>query len=212
MLRFRHETTGVGVLLAAAGLQAAKSLEVYFIDVEGGQSTLLVTPNGESLLVDAGYPGNNQRDANRIAAAAKLAGVKKIDYLVISHYHEDHVGGVQQLTWKMPVLNYVDHGPNSETGKAADIRFNEYSSFRDKGHHILAKPGETLPIKGMEVRLISSNGDVIGAPLAGAGSRIRPARDSRSRRRTRPRTGARWDPGYFRGVSILGPGGPERKP
>jgi beta-lactamase superfamily II metal-dependent hydrolase len=155
--------------LTAAGLQAAKGLEVYFIDVEGGQSTLLVTPNGESVLVDAGYPGNNQRDANRIAAAAKLAGVKKIDYLIVSHYHEDHVGGVQQLTWKLPVLNFVDHGPNSETGKAADIRFTEYSAFRDKGHHILAKPGEVLGVKGMEVRVISSNGEVLRTPLAGAG-------------------------------------------
>src|ERR1017187_8168239 len=157
------------ILLACAALPAAKNLGVYFIDVEGGQSTWMVSPSGESLLVDAGYSGHAQRDANRIAAVAKLAGVKKIDYLVISHYHDDHVGGVQQLSWRMPIVNFVDHGPNSETDKAATIRFTEYSAFRDKGHHILATPGEMIPIKGLDVRVISSNGEVLKGPLAGAG-------------------------------------------
>ena len=92
------------VLLGSASLlPAARNLEVYFIDVEGGQSTLLVSPSGESMLIDTGWAGHNHRDADRIAAAAKAAGVKKIDYLVITHYHADHVGGVPQLAEKLPI-------------------------------------------------------------------------------------------------------------
>ena len=165
------KTLSCALLLAACAftLPAAKNLEVFSIDVEGGQATLFVTPAGESMLVDAGWPGFNHRDADRIAAAAKMAGVKKIDYLVITHYHSDHVGGVQQLANKMPIVNFVDHGPNSETDKAATIRFTEYSAFRDKGKHILVKPGDTIPIKGMDVKVLSANGDLISSPLPGAG-------------------------------------------
>ena len=155
--------------MCASTLPAAKNLEVISIDVDGGQATLFVSPSGESMLVDTGWAGFNSRDAIRIAAAAKMAGVKKIDYLVITHYHADHVGGVQNLANKMPIVNFVDHGPNSETDKASTIRFTEYSAFRDKGKHILAKPGDTIPIKGLDVKVLSSNGDLIGAPLPGAG-------------------------------------------
>jgi competence protein ComEC len=157
------------LLGSASLLPAARNLEVYFIDVEGGQSTLLVSPSGESMLIDTGWAGHNHRDAQRIAAAAKAAGVKKIDYLVITHYHADHVGGVPQLAEKLPIVNFVDHGPNNEHGKDADILYNAYIAQRDKGKHILAKPGDTIPIKGLDVTVLSANGDVIGTPLPGAG-------------------------------------------
>ena len=85
-------------VVSAAALPAAQNLQIYAIDVEGGQATLLVTPTGDSLLIDAGWPGHNHRDADRIAAAAKAAGVKKIDWLLITHFHMDHVGGVYQLS------------------------------------------------------------------------------------------------------------------
>jgi competence protein ComEC len=162
--------SAVLVLLASASvLQAAKTLEVYFIDVEGGQSTLVVSPSGESMLIDTGWAGHNHRDALRILAAAKAAGVKKIDYLVITHYHTDHAGGVPQLAEKMPILNFVDHGPSVEHAKDADILFNAYSAYREKGNHILAKPGEKLPIKGLDVTVLTSNGEAIASPLPGAG-------------------------------------------
>jgi beta-lactamase superfamily II metal-dependent hydrolase len=150
-------------------LPAAKNLEVYSIDVEGGQATLFVSPSGESMLVDTGWGGFNKRDADRIALAAKHAGVKKIDYLVITHYHADHVGGVLQLAEKMPIHNFVDHGDMVETTKPAQELWNMYTSYRAKGNHIQVKPGDTVPIKGIDVKILSAAGNVIDKPLPGAG-------------------------------------------
>jgi len=155
--------------ILATALSAAGRLEIYVIDVEGGKATLWVAPSGESMLVDAGWPGNNHRDAERIAAAAKAAGVKKIDYLVVTHYHTDHAGGVPQLAEKMKIVNFVDHGPTTETGQPAEVLFGEYARFRDKGNHIVAKAGDKLPIKGLDVEIVSSDGALIPAPLPGAG-------------------------------------------
>ncbi len=168
-LRMRLLLAGILLASSAALLPAAKNLEVYSIDVEGGQATLIVSPAGESLLVDSGWGGHNKRDAERIAAAAKAAGVKKIDYLVITHFHSDHVGGIGQLAEKLPVRNFVDHGTSVETDKAAQVLFNEYQAFAAKGTHIVAKPGDTIPIKGLDVKVLSSAGNVIDGPLPGAG-------------------------------------------
>ena len=104
----------LALLLAPVWLAAAADLQVYAIDVEGGKSTLFVSPSGESMLVDTGYDGYNNRDADRIVAAARAAGIHQIDYLVITHYHKDHAGGVRQLAAKMPTRNFLDHGPNFE--------------------------------------------------------------------------------------------------
>jgi beta-lactamase superfamily II metal-dependent hydrolase len=161
---------GLAILAATAGLlPAAKNLEVYFIDVEGGQATLVVPPGGDSMLIDTGWAGFNHRDADRIAAAAKAAGVKRIDYLVITHFHADHVGGVPQLAEKLPIRNFVDHGDQTEKGKQADILFNAYKAYRDKGNHIVAKPGDTIPVKNLDVKVLSAGGEVIANPLPGAG-------------------------------------------
>ncbi|MGA2268387.1 MAG: MBL fold metallo-hydrolase [Bryobacteraceae bacterium] len=160
---------GILLLACAAALPAARNLEIYSIDVEGGQATLLVSLSGESMLVDTGWAGFNHRDAERIAAAAKAAGVKKIDYLVITHYHADHVGGVPQLAEKLPIRNFVDHGAQTETTRDAQVLYNAYIAFRDKGNHIQVKPGDVIPIKGIEVKVLSSAGDLIGSPLPGAG-------------------------------------------
>jgi len=100
-------------VLMVAGLRpgsAAQTLDFYFIDVEGGQSTLIVTPAGESLLVDTGYGAAGGRDSTRILAAARAAGIKAIDYLLMTHFHPDHDGGVVELSRQMPIKTFFDHG------------------------------------------------------------------------------------------------------
>jgi beta-lactamase superfamily II metal-dependent hydrolase len=148
------------------------ALQVYFIDVEGGQATLFVSPEHQSLLIDTGWPGFEGRDADRIVAAAKHAGVTKIDYVLITHFHMDHVGGVPQLTDRIPVGTFIDHGVNreprdKETAEVSDAYQKVLAT--GKFRHIVAKPGDTLPIQGMNVTVISADGNVISDPLPGAG-------------------------------------------
>lgn len=160
----------LSLFLAVSLVNAAKTLDVYFVDVEGGQATLIVTPAKQSILVDTGWPGFNGRDAGRIQAAAKSAGVKEIDYLIMTHYHTDHVGGVGQLVEKMPVKTFVDHGPNRETGKSA----GELSASWDKavatGKHLVVKPGDKLPLKGVDVQVVTADGASISSAINGGGA------------------------------------------
>src|SRR5580692_10462987 len=111
-------------LLCVPLFAASNDLTAYFIDVEGGQSTLFVTPSGQSVLIDTGWAGFNGRDADRIAAAAKEAGVTQIDYLLITHFHADHVGGVPALAAKLPIKNFVDHGDTVEHTPAGQKLFD----------------------------------------------------------------------------------------
>ncbi|HEY4816311.1 MAG TPA: MBL fold metallo-hydrolase [Candidatus Acidoferrum sp.] len=160
------------VIGAAPAPEARKNLQVYFVDVEGGQATLFVTPEGKSLLIDTGWPDNNGRDADRIAAAAKDAGIKKIDFVLITHYHDDHVGGAPQLAAKIPVGTFVDHGENRETNDAGAKKvFAAYRQLLATGKykHITAKAGEVLPITGMQVRVVTADGELIERPLPGGG-------------------------------------------
>src|SRR5581483_6730286 len=114
---------GLALCSAAA---ARKPLEIYFVDVEGGQATLIVAPSGESLLIDTGWPGFNGRDADRIVSVANSAGLKKIDYVLITHYHRDHVGGAPQLAERITVGTFIDHGPNMEDTREPKEDYIDY--------------------------------------------------------------------------------------
>lgn len=151
--------------------QTAHNLTAYFIDVEGGQSTLFVTASGQSLLIDTGWAGNNGRDADRIVAAAKLAGLSKIDYVLITHFHDDHVGGVPQLVQRIPVGAFIDHGENRELTPDVNNNFALYQKTLAGGNYkrIVPKPGDILPITGIKVQVISADGRLIEQPLTGAG-------------------------------------------
>jgi beta-lactamase superfamily II metal-dependent hydrolase len=168
-MRMRSVTLLFAVILASiqpTTAQSRKTLDVYFVDVEGGQATLVVSPSGESMLIDAGWSGFNGRDADRIAAAAKQAGVSRIDYMVITHYHRDHVGGVPELAAKLPIGTFVDYGENREGGNAAEV-YAAYQPVRAKGRHVVVKPGDALPIKGIEARVVSSGGALVTAAIGG---------------------------------------------
>ncbi len=158
------------LVFAAALANAAKPLDVYFVDVEGGQATLIVTPSKQSILVDTGWAGFNGRDALRIQAAAKSAGVKHIDYLIMTHYHADHVGGVSQLVERMPVKTFVDHGPNRETGKRAEELTAAWDKALATGKRLSVKPGDKLPLKGVDVQFVSADGTGITSPVNGGGA------------------------------------------
>lgn len=160
----------LALLLVAAATLSAQTLHIYAIDVEGGKSTLYVSPSGESMLIDAGYAGNDSRDANRILAAATAAGVKRIDHLVVTHYHADHVGGVAQLAAKLPLGRIYDYGDSYETTNKKTVAIYEpYAAVRRKYPHQILKPGDTIPVKGLHVEVVAANGKSIDKPLSGAG-------------------------------------------
>ncbi|PYQ73613.1 MAG: MBL fold metallo-hydrolase, partial [Acidobacteria bacterium] len=132
--------------------------------------TLFVTPAGESMLVDAGWAGFEGRDAGRIEAAAKQAGVSRLDYLLVTHYHADHVGGVPEIARRLPVRTFVDHGATVEQGERPAALFNAYVDATASGKRLQVKPGDTLPLSGVDVRVVSSGGDLLNRPLPGAGA------------------------------------------
>jgi competence protein ComEC len=184
----RAVLTGISCWVLSLGLASAATpgaLEIYFIDVEGGQATLLVTPNKQTLLIDAGWasdgkgfnPGDPRkaRDANRIVAAARDAGVAQIDYLLITHFHTDHMGGVSELAQLLPIKGFIDHGaphPHaSQTSAETRDAFALYGALRSKGgRHIEPKPGDRLPFSDIDVTVVSSGGATLTASLPGAGA------------------------------------------
>jgi beta-lactamase superfamily II metal-dependent hydrolase len=156
-------------LLLVAQSGPAKALSIYLVDVEGGNATLFVSPSGESLLIDAGNPSNG-RDADRIAAAAKDAGISQIDHLIVTHYHVDHVGGVAELNARLPIRHFVDHGPSVETNASApEASQKSYRELTDRARHTVVKPGDKVPVAGLDVQVLTAAGHVVQKPLAGAG-------------------------------------------
>jgi beta-lactamase superfamily II metal-dependent hydrolase len=164
---------GSAVLCAAALVSAAwggVTLETTVIDVEGGKAVLTVSPSGESLLFDEGWPGFAGRDVSRIVEAAKAAGLKQIDYLVISHYDIDHVGDLPALAAAFPVKHVVDNGSLQSSGKGVEARYKNFAAARDAMPHMTVKPGDKIPIAGLDVTVVEAGGKGIEAALPGAGA------------------------------------------
>jgi competence protein ComEC len=145
----------------------AKNLEIYVSDTEGGKGTLFVTPGGQTVMIDSGNPG--ERDLTRILAMLADAGVTKLDYLISTHYHGDHVGGLTELVKRIPVTTFVDHGPNVEPKEQVQGFQAAYAELYGKAKHIVAKPGDKIPLSGLDWTIVTSAGQALKKPLPGGG-------------------------------------------
>jgi competence protein ComEC len=145
------------------------TLEIYVVDVEGGNAVLFVTPSGESVLIDSGNPGT-PRDAERIIAAAKDAGITQIDHLITTHWHGDHFGGLPELASRIPIKEFIDHGTNVQrTPETDEFLQKTYPALYGKAAHTVVKPGDKIPISGLDWRIVASAGQVLHSALPGAG-------------------------------------------
>ena len=165
----------VSVFLALAAAPAAQStdaLQIYLVDVEGGNATLFVSPAGESLLIDTGNGGANaDRDVGRIMAAVEDAGLSQIDHLITTHYHGDHYGGMTELATRIPIRHFIDHGPGVEDSERTNAFLDgPYRDLYTAARHTVARPGDTVPLAGVDVTVMASGGEVIQTPLPGAGA------------------------------------------
>jgi beta-lactamase superfamily II metal-dependent hydrolase len=146
---------------------AAKPLQVYVVDTEGGKAALWVSPTGQSLLIDAGNPGD--RDLDRLMAAINDAGLKQIDFLISTHYHVDHIGGLQELAKRIPIGTFIDHGASVEEREQVQGFQAAYAALYGKARHMVAKPGDKIPITGLDWRIVTSAGNPLKAALPGGG-------------------------------------------
>jgi len=167
------------VAMSAAGLSSTqapandKPLDIYFIDTEGGQATLYVTPSGQTLLVDTGNAG--ERDLGRILGVLELAGVKQIDHLFLTHYHGDHYGSMPELSKRIPIKHFYDHGDSVELDRPAIAAFAKvYAELVGKTAHTVVKPGDKIALAGTDITVVTSAGNVLQTPIAKAPGAGRP--------------------------------------
>src|SRR4051812_14010470 len=178
-------TLVLGGAWPSAQTKSTKPLEIWVVDVEGGKAALYVTPTGQTALVDTGFPG--ARDLDRIMAAITDAGVKQIDYLISTHYHVDHIGNVVELSKRIPIGTFVDHGPTVEgpdvpqvapgadglpvtkTREQVEGFQAAYAELYRAAKPLVVNPGDGLPITGVDGGIVPSAGKVLKPPLAGAG-------------------------------------------
>jgi beta-lactamase superfamily II metal-dependent hydrolase len=165
---------GLALLVAtpAAQSRSSKTFDIYVVDVEGGNATLFVSPSGESLLMDTGNGGAAAvRDADRIMAAVKDAGLTAINHLITTHWHGDHFGAMAELARRLPIRHYIDHGPSVQSQPASDVFLKDtYPALYRKAKRTIAKPGDRILIAGLDWRIVTSAGQAITAPLPGAGT------------------------------------------
>jgi len=157
--------------LAMAQTRTPSTLDIYVIDVEGGNATLIVAPSRESLLIDTGNSGAAAaRDAGRIIEATQDANLHQIDHLITTHWHGDHFGGMAELAAKVPIREFIDHGPNVQPGELADTFLQKtYPQLYANAKHAVVKPGDKISMAGLDVRVVTSAGETIKTPLPGAG-------------------------------------------
>jgi competence protein ComEC len=161
---------GLAAFGAMAQTRASKTLDIYVVDVEGGNATLFIAPSGESVLIDTGNGGAAAaRDAGRIVAAIKDAGLQRIDHLITTHWHGDHFGGMAELASHTTITEFIDHGANVQPAQAADDFLQKtYPQLYAKGKHTVVKPGDKIPVAGIDWRIVAAGGEHITGPLAGA--------------------------------------------
>jgi beta-lactamase superfamily II metal-dependent hydrolase len=169
---------GLATLLGQAAVdsvvaQTRTTLDIYVVDVEGGNAILFSAPTGESLLIDTGNvaPDAAIRDAERIMAAAKDARLSQIDNLITTHWHGDHFGGMAELAKRIPIRHFIDHGPTIQPTPAFDEFLTKiYPQLYARAKHTVAKPGDKISVAGLDVQVVTSAGETIKAALPGAGA------------------------------------------
>jgi len=157
--------------LLVSQASAADTLEIYVVDTEGGKAVILVSPQGETMLIDAGYPTPDGRDTNRIVAAAKAAGIEGFDYIVATHYDLDHSGNVAAVDALIPGKVFIDHGEPLPTLNARNVSTNYKPYVKAIGDRkrISVQPGDRIPFKGVQITVVTAGGKAITKPLPGAG-------------------------------------------
>ena len=185
MVRLLASLSLVAMLLRPDTASAPqRTLDIYWIDVEGGAATLIVSPSGESMLIDAGYETDG-RDAKRIFDAAQKAGLRRIDTFVLSHFHGDHAGGIGALAKMIPIAHCYDRGDFIEPMNQhwRDVYLSACSDRRTIVH-----AGETMPLKGARVDVVASNGEIIRGSVNKGARTTRCARPHRTTPRIRLKT------------------------
>jgi len=168
VLLFCLAATVAGLSGQSRGLGSTpKPLDVYVLDPEGGKATIFVAPSGETLLIDTGNGGT--RDLGRIIDALSTLGITKLDYLLTTHYHGDHMGALLELARRVPIAHFIDHGPTVEPSDDATKFQNAYAELKSKAKYTVPKPGDRIPVAGLDWRIVTSAGEVLKTPLAGGG-------------------------------------------
>ena len=161
---------GLCLIVGVAGLMAqtrAKTLDIYFIDTEGGQSTLYVGPTGESLLVDSGNAGD--RDLGRIVDVLAAAGIQRIDHMWSTHYHGDHIGSLLALAKQVPIVRFYDHGAPHPSDRIVSKAFLASYEELSRGRRTLVQPGDKVRITGLDITAVASANAYIRGNLRGGG-------------------------------------------
>jgi beta-lactamase superfamily II metal-dependent hydrolase len=167
---------GLAAVLACATTARAQSaartggtLDIYVTDTEGGKATLFVAPSGETVLIDTGNPG--ERDLGRILEVLDSAHVTRIDHLISTHYHRDHIGGLAALAARIPIAHFYDHGDNVEVPEQVTGFRAAYDALLARAKHTVVKPGDRIPVDGLDWRIVAAGGEAIARPLSGPGIR-----------------------------------------